>query len=140
VYKLTNYNYFNFNQIYLKLNKIFFIIELQKILCILIIIYIDFYGFILKSFNIFFLIFFIKVFFLFIPILLLIALFTLLERKILGSIQKRRGPNLVGFYGILQPFADAFKLIFKETILPGLSNVILFLGAPIVTFSLSLLN
>jgi NADH-quinone oxidoreductase subunit H len=72
-----------------------------------------------------------------IPILLLVALFTLFERKILGGIQRRRGPNVVGLWGILQPFADAFKLIFKETIIPGLSNLILFILAPVTTFTLS---
>jgi len=75
-----------------------------------------------------------------IPILLLVALFTLFERKILGGIQRRRGPNIVGVWGILQPFADAFKLIFKETIIPGLSNIFLFVVAPVLTFTLSWLS
>src|SRR5689334_8174035 len=75
-----------------------------------------------------------------IPILLLVALFTLLERKLLGAIQRRRGPNVVGIFGLLQPIADAFKLILKETIIPGLSNLILFILAPISIFSFSLLN
>jgi len=75
-----------------------------------------------------------------IPILLLVALFTLFERKILGGIQRRRGPNVVGIWGILQPFADAFKLIFKETIIPGLSNIFLFVAAPVFTFTLSWLS
>jgi len=75
-----------------------------------------------------------------IPILLIVALFTLFERKILGGIQRRRGPNVVGLWGILQPFADAFKLIFKETIIPGLSNLILFILAPVSTFTLSWLS
>ena len=75
-----------------------------------------------------------------IPILLLVALFTLFERKILGGVQRRRGPNIVGIWGILQPFADAFKLIFKETIIPGLSNLFLFIAAPVFTFTLSWLS
>jgi NADH-quinone oxidoreductase subunit H len=75
-----------------------------------------------------------------IPILLLVALFTLFERKILGGVQRRRGPNVVGIWGILQPFADAFKLIFKETIIPGLSNLFLFIAAPVFTFTLSWLS
>lgn len=75
-----------------------------------------------------------------IPVLLLVALFTLFERKILGGMQRRRGPNVVGLWGILQPFADAFKLIFKETIIPGLSNLFLFIAAPVFTFTLSWLS
>lgn len=75
-----------------------------------------------------------------IPILLLVAFFTLFERKILGSIQRRRGPNVVGIFGFFQPIADAFKLILKETIIPGLSNLFLFILAPITIFSFSLLN
>src|ERR1700753_1386777 len=74
------------------------------------------------------------------PIILSVALFTLFERKILAGVQRRRGPNVVGVFGILEPFSDAFKLIFKETIIPGLSNIILFIMAPIFTFGLSLLN
>ena len=74
------------------------------------------------------------------PIILSVALFTLFERKILAGVQRRRGPNVVGIFGLLQPFSDAFKLIFKETIIPGLSNIILFIMAPIFAFGLSLLN
>lgn len=82
----------------------------------------------------------IKLFSIVLPIILMVALFTLLERKILSGIQRRRGPNIVGIFGLLQPFADAFKLIFKETIIPGLSNNFLFVIAPILIFTLSLLN
>jgi len=74
------------------------------------------------------------------PIILMVALFTLLERKVWASIQLRRGPNVVGFFGLLQPIADAIKLILKETIIPGLSNLFLFVIAPVLTFTLSLLG
>jgi len=77
-----------------------------------------------------------------IVILLLIAIayFTLVERKVMGSIQRRRGPNIVGFYGLLQPLADGLKLLLKETILPSSANIILFLIAPILTFRLSIIG
>ncbi len=73
-------------------------------------------------------------------LLLLVAYAILLERKILGSIQKRRGPNLVGIFGLLQPIADAVKLIIKETIIPVSSNRFIFIIAPLLTLILSLLN
>ena len=73
-------------------------------------------------------------------VLLLVAYAILAERKVLGSIQKRRGPNLVGILGILQPIADAVKLIVKETVVPVLSNRIIFIIAPLLTLILSLLN
>lgn len=74
------------------------------------------------------------------PILLALAFFTLVERKVLATFQLRVGPQVVGFAGLLQPFADAAKLLLKETIIPSLANRWLYIFAPILTFSLSLLN
>ena len=73
-------------------------------------------------------------------LLLSVAYAILIERKILASIQKRRGPNYVGFLGLLQPIADAIKLILKETIIPVASNRIIFIIAPLIALILSLLN
>ena len=74
------------------------------------------------------------------PLLIAIAYFTLVERKILASIQRRRGPNVVGIFGLLQPLADGLKLFVKETILPSNADIILFVFAPILTFLLSLIS
>jgi NADH:ubiquinone oxidoreductase subunit H len=65
---------------------------------------------------------------------------TLADRKVMGAMQRRLGPNKVGYLGILQPFIDGIKLILKETILPLHSNILLFLGAPFLGFYLALLN
>lgn len=81
-----------------------------------------------------------KVIFLILPLLIAVAYFTLAERKILASIQRRKGPNVVGTFGLLQPLADGLKLFVKETVLPSNCDVVLFIIAPILTFFLSLLS
>lgn len=75
-----------------------------------------------------------------VPILISVAYFTLAERKLMGVIQRRRGPNVIGYLGLLQPLADGLKLFVKETILPSSSNLFLFILAPIITFLLSLMG
>jgi NADH-quinone oxidoreductase subunit H len=75
-----------------------------------------------------------------VPLLISVAYFTLAERKILGAIQRRRGPNVIGLYGLLQPLSDGFKLLVKETVIPSNSNRLLFIFSPIVTFIISLLG
>lgn len=73
-----------------------------------------------------------------VPLLISVAYLTLLERKVMASMQQRKGPNIVGFFGLLQPFADGLKLLIKETILPSSANIGIFIIAPILTFLLSL--
>jgi NADH-ubiquinone oxidoreductase chain 1 len=75
-----------------------------------------------------------------IPMLLSVAFMTIIERKQLAAHQRRVGPNYVGFFGILQPFADALKLILKETIVPSQSNKFIFYLAPVSTLIFSLLG
>nr|QOJ44988.1 NADH dehydrogenase subunit 1 [Allobates insperatus] len=74
-----------------------------------------------------------------IPILLAVAFFTLIERKILGYMQHRKGPNVVGPTGLLQPIADGIKLFIKEPVRPATSSQTLFLLAPILAFSLAMI-
>ena len=73
-----------------------------------------------------------------IPLVLSVAYLTYAERKIIAAMQLRRGPNVVGPFGLLQPIADAVKLMFKEIIIPSQANKILFIMAPMITFVLSL--
>jgi NADH-quinone oxidoreductase subunit H len=75
-----------------------------------------------------------------IPLILSVAYLTLAERRIIGLMQLRRGPNVVGIFGLLQPIADAVKLLFKEVIIPTNSNKFLFILAPAITFILSLIG
>jgi NADH:ubiquinone oxidoreductase subunit H len=73
-----------------------------------------------------------------IPVLLAVAFFTLFERQILAALQRRQGPNIVGFFGILQPITDGLKLLLKESIIPKSSNGMIFIFSPIFTFGLAL--
>ena len=80
-----------------------------------------------------------KIFFLLIPILVSVAMVVWLDRRVWAFIQKRRGPNVVGPFGLFQSLADALKYIFKEIIIPASSNKIIFILAPIVTMTLALI-
>src|SRR5688572_11852447 len=75
-----------------------------------------------------------------VPALIGIAYVTIAERKTMASMQRRLGPNAVGYYGLMQAFADALKLILKEYVAPTQANVILFFLGPIVTLIFSLLG
>ena len=81
-----------------------------------------------------------KILCLIIPLLIAVAYLTLAERKVMGAMQRRKGPNIVGFYGLLQPFADGLKLFVKEIILPSNANLGIFFIAPILTLSLSFIG
>jgi NADH-quinone oxidoreductase subunit H len=74
-----------------------------------------------------------------VPLLIAVAYLTLMERKVLAAMSLRMGPNVVGPFGLLQPFADAVKLIFKEPIIPSGANKFLFVAAPCITFILALI-
>jgi len=73
-----------------------------------------------------------------VPLLLGVAYLTLAERKVMASMQRRVGPNVVGVLGLLQPLADGLKLLIKETVLPASAHLTLFLAAPVLTLTLAL--
>jgi NADH-quinone oxidoreductase subunit H len=75
-----------------------------------------------------------------VPVLIAVAYLTLAERKVMGAMQQRFGPNSVGFFGLLQPLADGLKLLLKEAVIPTNSNTFSFIFAPILTFFISLVN
>jgi NADH-quinone oxidoreductase subunit H len=79
-----------------------------------------------------------KIAFIILPVLVSVALIVWLDRKIWAAVQKRRGPNVVGPFGLLQTVADALKYIFKEMIIPASSNKAIFILAPIITMTLAL--
>ena len=72
------------------------------------------------------------------PLLIAVAYLTLAERRVIGFMQLRKGPNVVGPFGMFQPFADALKLMAKETILPAGADKVVFILAPMLTFILAL--
>ena len=81
-----------------------------------------------------------KILLIILPLLLYVAYLTYAERRVIGLMQMRRGPNVVGPFGLLQPIADAVKLMFKEVIVPTPANKIVFILAPMITFILSLIG
>jgi NADH-quinone oxidoreductase subunit H len=74
-----------------------------------------------------------------VPLLIGVAYLTYFERKVMGAIQLRKGPNVVGPFGLWQPFADAIKMLFKETVIPTGSDRLLFVMAPMITFGLAVI-
>src|SRR6187399_3257673 len=75
-----------------------------------------------------------------VPVLLSVAYVTVAERKTMASMQRRLGPNVVGYYGLLQAFGDALKLLLKEYVAPTQANIILFFIGPVITLIFALLG
>ncbi|MEI8065517.1 MAG: NADH-quinone oxidoreductase subunit H, partial [Pseudomonadota bacterium] len=75
-----------------------------------------------------------------VPVLIAVAMVVWVDRRVWGAVQLRKGPNVVGPFGLLQTFADALKYIFKEVIIPVRANKVIFIIAPIVTMSLALIS
>ena len=80
-----------------------------------------------------------KIFFILLPVLVSVTLIVWLDRRVWAFVQKRRGPNVVGPFGLFQTLADALKYIFKEIIIPASANKVIFVLAPIVTLTLALI-
>ena len=81
-----------------------------------------------------------KILMLLVPVLVSVAMIVWLDRRVWAFVQKRRGPNVVGPFGLLQSLADALKYIFKEIIIPASSNKVIFILAPIITMTLALIS
>lgn len=81
-----------------------------------------------------------KILLILVPLLLTVAYLTYAERRVIGLMQMRRGPNMVGYFGLLQPIADAIKLLFKEVIIPSKARKVVFVIAPMITFILSMIG
>jgi len=91
-----------------------------------------------EGFSLFFIVItIVKSLLIIVPLLIAVAYLTLLERKVMASMQRRKGPNVVGMFGLLQPLADGLKLFLKETLIPSSAHKVLFVLAPIMTFFLA---